>query len=81
MKFRKIAKYLEVEAVYINDIPRHRIGYYPYGGRKDPGISKEGLSYEIESTTTYKSIAYNYKDKDIWNYKIWFFNSNFLRLI
>jgi glyceraldehyde-3-phosphate dehydrogenase [NAD(P)+] len=51
-------------------MPRHGIGYYPYGGRKDSGIGKEGLGYGIEFTTTYKSIVYNYKDKGIWNYKI-----------
>ncbi len=69
-KIRKIAEYLKVGAVYINDIPRHGIRYYPYGDRKDSGIGKEGLGYGIEYTTTYKSIVYNYKDKGIWNYKI-----------
>ena len=69
-KIRKIAEYIEVGAVYINDMPRHGIGYYPYGGRKDSGIGREGLGYGIESTTTYKSIVYNYKDKGIWNYNI-----------
>ncbi|MFZ8800699.1 MAG: hypothetical protein ACO2ON_00765 [Candidatus Nanopusillus sp.] len=43
-------------------MPRHRIRYYPYGGRKYLGIDKEWLSYGIESATTYKSIVYNYKD-------------------
>jgi len=34
-RIRKIIRYLEYGAIYINDIPRHGIGYYPYGaGRK-----------------------------------------------
>ncbi|BBL45691.1 NAD(P)-dependent glyceraldehyde-3-phosphate dehydrogenase [Nanobdella aerobiophila] len=67
-KIRKIIRYIDVGSIYINDFPRHGIGYYPYGGRKDSGIGREGVSYSIEGTTTYKTVVYNYKNKKVWNY-------------
>jgi glyceraldehyde-3-phosphate dehydrogenase [NAD(P)+] len=67
-KIRYLIRHLEVGAIYINDYPRHGIGYYPFGGRKDSGIGREGVGYAIEYTTTYKTIIYNYKGKGIWEY-------------
>jgi len=67
-KIRRLARFLEVGAVYINDYPRHGIGYFPFGGRKDSGIGREGIGYTIEYVTTYKTIVYNYKGKGIWEY-------------
>ncbi len=67
-KIRYLIRHLEVGAVYINDFPRHGIGYYPFGGRKDSGIGREGIGYAIEYTTAYKTIVYNYKGKGIWEY-------------
>jgi glyceraldehyde-3-phosphate dehydrogenase [NAD(P)+] len=69
-KIRRIARFVEVGAVYVNDFPRHGIGYYPYGGRKDSGVGKEGLGYGFEATTTYKTIVYNYKGRKVWEYII-----------
>ena len=54
--------------MYINDQPRHGIGYYPYGGRKDSGIGESGIGYTINYVTAPKSIVYNYKGKNIWEY-------------
>ncbi|MGC9079164.1 MAG: aldehyde dehydrogenase family protein [Nanopusillaceae archaeon] len=70
VKIRKIIRYLDVGAIYINDFPRHGIGYYPYGGRKDSGVGKEGLGYGFETTTTYKTIVYNFKGNNVWHYLI-----------
>ena len=67
-KIRKLIRYLDVGAVYINDMPRHGVGYYPYGGRKDSGIGREGIGYSIEYVTAYKTIVYNYKGRKIWDY-------------
>jgi glyceraldehyde-3-phosphate dehydrogenase [NAD(P)+] len=68
LKIRYLIRHLEVGAIYINDYPRHGIGYYPFGGRKIFGIGREGIGYSIEYTTAYKSIIYNYKGKGIWEY-------------
>ncbi|TRM85689.1 NADP-dependent glyceraldehyde-3-phosphate dehydrogenase, partial [Sulfolobus sp. A20-N-G8] len=64
-KIRKLQRFLEVGAIYINDYPRHGIGYFPFGGRKDSGIGREGIGYTIQYVTAYKSIVYNYKGKGI----------------
>ncbi|MEM4475055.1 MAG: aldehyde dehydrogenase family protein, partial [Fervidicoccaceae archaeon] len=65
---RRAARYLEVGAVYVNMFPRHGIGYYPYGGRKESGVGVEGIGYSIEYTSAYKSIVFNYKGARIWDY-------------
>ncbi|MEM0260278.1 MAG: NADP-dependent glyceraldehyde-3-phosphate dehydrogenase [Sulfolobales archaeon] len=67
-KIRKLIRFLEVGAIYINDYPRHGIGYYPFGGRKDSGIGREGVGYSLEYVTAYKSIVYNYKGAGVWEY-------------
>jgi glyceraldehyde-3-phosphate dehydrogenase [NAD(P)+] len=67
-KIRKLMRLLEVGAVYINDIPKHGIGYFPFGGRKESGIGMEGIGYTVDYVTAHKSIIYNYKGKGIWEY-------------
>ncbi|MEZ0289465.1 MAG: NADP-dependent glyceraldehyde-3-phosphate dehydrogenase [Sulfolobales archaeon] len=67
-KIRRLIRFLEVGAIYINDYPRHGIGYYPFGGRKDSGIGREGIGYSLEYVTAYKSIVYNYKGAGVWEY-------------
>lgn len=69
-KIRKLMRFLEVGAIYINDMPRHGVGYYPFGGRKDSGIGREGIGYSIEHVMAYKSIIYNYKGKGVWKYHL-----------
>ncbi|MGB9827261.1 aldehyde dehydrogenase family protein [Thermosphaera chiliense] len=69
-EIRKLVRFLEVGAVYVNDMPRHGVGYYPYGGRKDSGIGREGVGYSIEYTTSYKTIIYNYRGKGVWKYTL-----------
>ncbi|MEM4003977.1 MAG: NADP-dependent glyceraldehyde-3-phosphate dehydrogenase [Ignisphaera sp.] len=67
-KIRKLIRYLEFGAIYVNDMPRHGVGYYPFGGRKDSGIGREGIGYSIEHVTAYKTIVFNYKGRGIWRY-------------
>ncbi len=67
-KIRRLIRMLEVGTIYINDYPRHGIGYFPFGGRKDSGIGREGIGYSQEYVMTYKTIVYSYKGKGIWEY-------------
>lgn len=67
-RLRKYMRRLEVGSIYINDYPRHGIGYYPFGGRKDSGIGREGIGYSIEYVTALKTIVYNYRGKGVWEY-------------
>ena len=55
----KIAKYLNVGSVSVNDFPRHGVGFFPFGGWKDSGVGREGIGYSIEEMTNLKSIAFN----------------------
>lgn len=65
---RKAIRLLEVGAVYVNDMPRHGIGYYPFGGRKKSGVYREGIGYSVEAVTAYKTIVFNYRDRGVWRY-------------
>jgi glyceraldehyde-3-phosphate dehydrogenase [NAD(P)+] len=67
-KIRKLIRFLEVGAIYVNEYPRHGIGYYPFGGRKDSGIGREGIGYSVEYVAATKTIIYNYRGKGIWEY-------------
>ena len=67
-KIRKLIRYLEVGAVYVNDMPRHGVSYYPYGGRKNSGVGREGIGYSIEYVTAYKTVVYNYRGRGVWKY-------------
>lgn len=69
-KIRKLIRFLEFGAIYINDMPRHGVGYYPFGGRKESGIGREGIGYSIEYVTAYKTIIYNYRGRGIWKYTL-----------
>jgi len=67
-EIRRLVRYLEFGAIYVNDMPRHGIGYYPFGGRKESGIGREGIGYSVEYVTAYKSVIYNYRKKGVWRY-------------
>ncbi len=67
-KIRKLIRYLDVGAIYINEYPRHGVGYYPFGGRKESGIGREGIGYSVEYVTAWKTIVYSYKGKGVWPY-------------
>jgi len=55
----KIANELEVNAIYVNDFPKHGIGFFPYGGRKISGKGNNGIGFLIERTSSYKSIIFS----------------------
>jgi len=53
------SKQLEVGGVLINDIPTFRVDQMPYGGVKESGSGKEGLTYAIEEMTEMKLVIWN----------------------
>lgn len=55
----KVAKRLQVGEVTINDLPRHGVGFFPFGGVKDSGIGREGIGYSIDEMTVLKTIVFN----------------------
>lgn len=55
----KLAKALDVGGVTINDIPRHGVGYFPFGGVRNSGVGREGIGYSIEEMTRHKTIVFN----------------------
>jgi glyceraldehyde-3-phosphate dehydrogenase [NAD(P)+] len=58
-KIWKLAKELQVGGVTVNDLPRHGVGYFPFGGIRDSGIGREGIGYSIEEMTRHKTIILN----------------------
>ncbi len=67
-EIRKVIRNLEVGAVFVNEYPRHGIGYYPFGGMKSSGIGREGIGYSINQLTTTKTIVHNYRGYGVWEY-------------
>lgn len=67
-RIRKIARKLQVGAVFINEYPRHGIGYYPFGGMKQSGMGREGIGYSTYQLTTTKTIVQNFKGYGVWEY-------------
>jgi len=67
-RMRRIARKLEVGAVFLNDAPKHGIGYFPFGGMKDSGIGREGLGYSVHQLTTTKSIITSFRGRGVWDF-------------
>ncbi|RLJ09191.1 MAG: hypothetical protein DRP13_00805 [Candidatus Aenigmatarchaeota archaeon] len=57
----KTAKLLQDGSVTINGHPAHGLGLFPFGGDKDSGIGREGISYSIEEMTKLHTIVFNLK--------------------
>jgi glyceraldehyde-3-phosphate dehydrogenase [NAD(P)+] len=55
----KIAKRLKIGGVTVNDLPRHGVGFFPFGGSKESGIGREGIGYSIDEMTYLKTIVFN----------------------
>ncbi len=55
----KIAKKLVVGEITINDLPRHGVGFFPFGGSKQSGMGREGIGYSIDEMTELKTIVFN----------------------
>ena len=43
----------------INDLPRHGVGYFPFGGVKYSGLGREGIGHSIKEMTALKTIVFN----------------------
>lgn len=56
--FRAI-KELNFGGVMINEGPRFRADFMPYGGYKDSGIGREGIRFAIEEMTEIKTVAFD----------------------
>ncbi len=55
----KVAKRIQTGEVTVNDLPKHGVGFFPYGGWKDSGVGREGIGYTIEEMTYLKTIVFN----------------------
>ena len=55
----RVAKSIIAGEVTINDLPRHGVGYFPFGGVKDSGMGREGIGYSIDEMTVLKTITIN----------------------
>ncbi len=55
-------KVLEVGGVIVNDYPSFRVENMPYGGVKDSGVGREGVTYAIEEMTELKLMVVDLKD-------------------
>lgn len=56
--FKMAFEELEVGGVMMNNIPGFRIDNMPYGGVKDSGLGKEGLTYAMDEMTEGKLLVY-----------------------
>lgn len=55
----RVAKSIRAGGVTVNDLPRHGVGFFPFGGVKDSGIGREGIGYSIDEMTVLKTIVIN----------------------
>ena len=55
----RVAKSIQVGGVTVNDLPRHGVGFFPFGGVRDSGIGREGIGYSIDEMTVLKTIVIN----------------------
>jgi acyl-CoA reductase-like NAD-dependent aldehyde dehydrogenase len=55
----RAAQRLDVGAVMVNDGPRFRVDYMPYGGMKMSGIGREGVRYAMDEMSDVKTIVIN----------------------
>ena len=48
---------LDVGGVVVGDIPSWRVDNMPYGGVKDSGLGREGISFAIEDMTEIRNLV------------------------
>jgi glyceraldehyde-3-phosphate dehydrogenase [NAD(P)+] len=54
----RAAKRLQCGEVTINDLPKHGVGHFPFGGQRESGVGREGIGYSIEEMTELKTIVF-----------------------
>jgi acyl-CoA reductase-like NAD-dependent aldehyde dehydrogenase len=55
---KKLFRELEVGALAVNDGPGFRVEHFPFGGMKDSGLGREGVSYAIREMMTTKTLIF-----------------------
>ena len=61
-KMFKAYNALHVGGVVVNDYPSFRVENMPYGGVKDSGVGREGITYAIEEMTELKLMVVSLKN-------------------
>lgn len=59
----KAAKRMRCGEVTINDLPKHGIGHFPFGGQRESGMGREGIGYSIDEMTELKTIVFTLPPK------------------
>lgn len=54
----RAAKALRCGEVTINDLPKHGIGHFPFGGQRESGMGREGIGYSVDEMTELKTIVF-----------------------
>jgi glyceraldehyde-3-phosphate dehydrogenase [NAD(P)+] len=54
----RAAKRLSCGEVTINDLPKHGIGHFPFGGQRESGMGREGIGYSVDEMTELKTIVF-----------------------
>jgi acyl-CoA reductase-like NAD-dependent aldehyde dehydrogenase len=57
VKMHGVIFFWEIGGVWINETSNYRQDNYPYGGVKQSGIGKEGVTYAIEDMTQMKFLG------------------------
>lgn len=55
----RVAKGIRAGGVTVNDLPRHGVGFFPFGGVRESGVGREGIGYSIDEMTVLKTIVIN----------------------
>jgi glyceraldehyde-3-phosphate dehydrogenase [NAD(P)+] len=54
----RAAKRLQCGEVTVNDLPKHGVGHFPFGGQRESGMGREGVGYSIDEMTELKTIVF-----------------------
>lgn len=54
----RAAKRLQCGEVTLNDLPKHGVGHFPFGGQRESGLGREGIGYSIDEMTDLKTIVF-----------------------
>jgi glyceraldehyde-3-phosphate dehydrogenase [NAD(P)+] len=61
----RAAKRLTCGEVTINDLPKHGIGHFPFGGQRESGMGREGIGYSVDEMTELKTIVFTLGPKSV----------------